>query len=1175
MKKLLLFILILCFCSFLLFAEETDDIEKLLYKAQQSIASKSYASAIRYLEKVIEIDDESYDGNYLLGYALYKKERYSEAIKYLEEAFDIKKSYDSGLLLAESFQKSKKWKDALKMYDELLKLKSTEMLLIKKAEVYLDMGEKESAITIYKNLLLKKEELPIYIRLIKIYLNSKQYNKAREYVSKAEKIAPHNKEIKNISYFLNVSINLDQAERSFKAKKYHDALGYYNKVLKADTKNYQALIRKANILLLTENYNDALKTVKDANRFYKNRSQIYKLFGLIYNKKGDYQKAIKYLRKAEKLSPKDYQLFYQLGYSYEHLSLIDEAIKAYNKCIRFNRNFSKVYIGLTRIYIKKKDYEKAEKMLTTAEDKGEKNLGEIIKKLQAYKNIKKADELFDKKKYKSALDRYSEAANILKSAEIYINMANCSVALNKLDDALQFLSKSEQIDPNNYIIYQQRASIYKEKKDNINYKKAVAKLEKLKASNPEIWLSIGYANELNGDFKEAEKSYRKALKIDKKNKKARLQLANLLYNIAVKKFNAEKLDDAISYSKKCLKIMPDYSPANEVIQSVQRKKNIKKINLFISSAEKNYNQGNYGEAIRLFQKVLDLKPDLKSIKSKLAYTYYIIGRDEDALNLVEKIEDDPLAMELKSKLYLDKNKPNKAKDYALLSLKLKETASIYNLLGKIYFKLNERDRAIGYFKKAASIKKDDLKSSINLGNLYFSESSFDLAEIQYLKVLKKAPTNPVALHNLGVISFKRNKLKESLKYFKKALKYEKKYYGIYFGLGRTEYYLKDYKNALKHIKLAMKLKKDISFDWALGVIYSKLARKNAKFKPLAIKHLKLCVENKQNDEISVKARKYLVSLLKNKRLFYKNRYPFKTVFKPVIAGEQLFYYSGIMNKLICKNFEGENILWQNFLVAKPKIQYVYSDNLYYLDVNNILYCIDPYNGGIIWRTHSDIVKLFPSSDKGIFAIDKNKELLYFKNKKEWSVKLGAKLNTAKISLTDYKNNLLLSKKDTIIVIDKNNGKIKWRLPANIVPGTKFSVAGAMFQGTYTYPLLRIKKKKEYLLCCVDENNKLVWKKRIKSMEDLATTPILNSDRIMVLFKDGTIQTFNRKGKYIWYKNLKSKIKSSAVQNNKLVVITEDEHITGINILNGRIAWKSQLKPEHKKNQYLILYIARE
>jgi len=140
---------------------------------------------------------------------------------------------------------------------------------------------------------------------------------------------------------------------------YEESINCYEKALKIDRNNIEALKGISHCYKKTEKYNLAIKYYK-LIKFLKpfDRTVHYELGTLEYENK-QYVKAIKHFINAIKLSPEYYDAIYALGQSHEAIEEFEMAEMIYLKIISNRPSYLMAYNRLANLYIKLEDYKKA------------------------------------------------------------------------------------------------------------------------------------------------------------------------------------------------------------------------------------------------------------------------------------------------------------------------------------------------------------------------------------------------------------------------------------------------------------------------------------------------------------------------------------------------------------------------------------------------------------------------------------------------------------------------------------------------------------------------------------------------------------------------------------------------------------------------------------------------
>lgn len=203
-------------------------------------------------------------------------------------------------------------------------------------------------------------------------------------------------------------------------------------------------------------------------------------------------------------------------------------------------------------------------------------------------------------------------------------------------------------------------------------------------------------------------------------------------------------------------------PINPVVE-------IKKEN--ISKGNKLFLNGNYEEALKYYE---------KGVKENKSVAYYNIGVSYFLLgNLAESEKYFKLAI---------KDDPQFKEAYI-------------NLVA-VLVNEGKADEAEKYIKIIE--KYDDLKTYINLANLYLLKGSTAKSYYYFQKALDKGKDNDFVKSSFGSFLISINKIDQGIKYL---LEIKNKGYDEYFNLAKAFYYKKDYKQSINFIKQAIEIKK--------------------------------------------------------------------------------------------------------------------------------------------------------------------------------------------------------------------------------------------------------------------------------------------------------------------------------------------------------------------------------
>lgn len=179
----------------------------------------------------------------------------------------------------------------------------------------------------------------------------------------------------------------------------------------------------------------------------------------------------------------------------------------------------------------------------------------------------------------------------------------------------------------------------------------------------------------------------------------------------------------------------------------------------------------------------------KSPAEKKAMIYYTEG--------TRQLVDQKYTKALKNLLEANRLLPNNTK--------------ICNNLGMAYYLKGNKERAIRYIQNAIQVDAKNTDARINLATIYMNQGRLQLAENQYKVILEDLVYEGQfkTYYNLGVLSKKRARTQEAIKYFKKSLDINEGYCPAHYELGKIAMSAGAYPKAYQYFK-----------DAGMGVCYN-------------------------------------------------------------------------------------------------------------------------------------------------------------------------------------------------------------------------------------------------------------------------------------------------------------------------------------------------------------------
>lgn len=358
--------------------------------------------AINYFEMAIEHDTKMSPAYYMIAEALMKKGKFVESIEYAEKSLkaswlqssrthylihnilkvisfkDAKTSARSYFELFLAFIMLPFDKYALKeVFKKLSYLKFVPMLMeglvkaqtkgityaldtylkaVEKApgfvllycligEIYRTMGRYDDAICEYKMAIwLDSLNITAYRALCQVYEEQGDYDNAVEIYKKLILIQPHLAE-----YHSNLA-NIMYLKGEMKEAVSH----YQNAITINPNITWTSIIAQTLGYVFQENMKDmdaAISAYQSAYILTPKDMDIYINLGSAFYEKGEYDNALTVYRRAIELEPCNAKIHCNLGYLYWGKGEIDEAIKAYETAIKYDKTYDIAYNNLGVIYL--------------------------------------------------------------------------------------------------------------------------------------------------------------------------------------------------------------------------------------------------------------------------------------------------------------------------------------------------------------------------------------------------------------------------------------------------------------------------------------------------------------------------------------------------------------------------------------------------------------------------------------------------------------------------------------------------------------------------------------------------------------------------------------------------------------------------------------------------------
>ena len=431
-----------------------------------------YTEAEEILRPILAKNKRDVEGNYELGYSLFKQERYEEALEYF--------------LKLEKLDYADEW-----LYQKI-------------GICYKNLDEKEEALKYYlKAVELDEEDTYSMSDIAWLYNVLGKYEEGLKYLEKLEELGQDDawiniqygaclansnrfqEAIEKLEYALSLDEEKDLAFAYSQLGWCYRLLGDYEKALGYHIKSQEEGRNDAwinfEIAICYENLNDYEKALEYALISYeldKDEVNVLSEIGWLYNYMGKYEDALPFLLKAQELGRNDEGINTEIAVSLGRSGNVKEAIEKLKKSLTMvdqndinQRIFINSELGWYYGKLEEPHPEEALKYLNIAKDLGREDAwlySQIAYQLgynsetknEALEYFDKAIELggndtwifetkgvilLDLEKYEEALDSFKNAYDSSNNGWYLYSMGRCLRGLERYEEAIEILLKSRQI----------------------------------------------------------------------------------------------------------------------------------------------------------------------------------------------------------------------------------------------------------------------------------------------------------------------------------------------------------------------------------------------------------------------------------------------------------------------------------------------------------------------------------------------------------------------------------------------------------------------------------------------------------------------------------------------------------------------------------------------------------
>ncbi|HEX7846245.1 MAG TPA: tetratricopeptide repeat protein [Chitinophagaceae bacterium] len=268
--------------------------------------------------------------------------------------------------------------------------------------------------------------------------------------------------------------------------------------------------------------------------------------GWCYNDLKQYASALATLKPLRQTWSSIPKVFFETGYAFDKLNMIDSAIVAYNQCLQLKADYSLSFKQLGTIAYQKDEYSKALEYFTKYE--GATKL-EITDYLYWYRKgfMENAE-----KKYTQSKESLLKSLQYKKDyINTYLELGFSANKMKQADEAIEWFNEAMKLDAKSHIPYNGIAEVYRDTKKDMDqainwYQKTLA----IKTDERKACFGMGYCLNSKGRYSDAITYLKKAIQQESDYTAAYVELGYSYYMTNDNALALEKLNKAIELNPK-------------------------------------------------------------------------------------------------------------------------------------------------------------------------------------------------------------------------------------------------------------------------------------------------------------------------------------------------------------------------------------------------------------------------------------------------------------------------------------------------------------------------------------------------------------------------------------------------------------------------------------------------
>jgi len=527
------------------YQEPTVVLNSHLGLALSYMAKEQLDRAETEIQKAQEIDDKNADIYRVYGRLYDMKNNTEKALESYQKALDISPdSIDLMFIVANIYFEEEKFDQAMNWYNNILKKEPENVTAhLRLGNIYENLGNNSEAEKEYKKVLEIDPENGLGSNaLARLYAARGDLEKAIDILEEAVRTSPA-----LFSLYLELT-NL------------YNRIGKYNLTIDLG-KIAETLLSNANMIHRRLRGKDP-ETQRP--ELYKSvQTNLYYNLGEAYFRSGDYSNASEIYKELLNLNPESPMVLANLGMSYlrqNEPELLDEALFAFEKSIRFDKDIVLNYIGLSELFLKKRN---AGKALSYA------NKALRLEPNNPQTHYTLGNVYFTIGKNREAIKEYKRSIELNDSAPARIYLALLYSQLGQKAQAIEQYEAALKISPQNIVALNNLAWLYMGSNKLANAINVAKKALEISPDSPELKDTLGWIYYVNGN-------YQKSVELLLEAKKGLPDIPDILYHLGKAYYKLGDYEKAQENLEEAIELNPNYENADIIRETLAEIRNGRK-----------------------------------------------------------------------------------------------------------------------------------------------------------------------------------------------------------------------------------------------------------------------------------------------------------------------------------------------------------------------------------------------------------------------------------------------------------------------------------------------------------------------------------------------------------------------------------------------------------------------